>query len=192
MRCLSCRRWSLPVICEHCHATLLQPTVSTRRIGGMDVVSLFRYKHIAPFLLSKHTPVGFRLFRYFGRRHIAPFFAAFAEGLDTTAFIVPIDENVRGGYSHTALLAHWSRFERLRPLHGALRARNPVSYAGKSLRFRLENPRDFLYTGPSNVSVVLLDDIVTTGTTLLEARSVLRSRGVEVLFALTLADAREG
>jgi competence protein ComFC len=158
----------------------------------MDVVSLFRYRNIEPFLLSKHTPAGYRIYRYFGRRHIAPFLAAFAEGLERPARIVAVDENVRSGYAHTALLARASRFEKLRPLHGVLRARNSVSYAGRSLRFRLENPRDFLYSGPPGIQAVLLDDIVTTGTTLSEARSVLEAHGVEVLFALTLADAREG
>jgi len=191
VRCLSCQRWSFAAICSECHETLLRPTVSTRRIGSMDVVSLFRYKNIAPFLLSKHTPSGYRIYRYFGRRHIAPFFAAFAEGLEEPTRILPIDESIRSGYSHTALLAHSSHFGYLRPLHGALRARNPVSYAGKSLRFRLENPRDFVYEGPPNIQAVLLDDIVTTGTTLSEARRILESHGVEVLFAVTLADARE-
>ncbi|WP_456391796.1 ComF family protein [Nitratifractor sp.] len=180
------------MICDICHETLLRPTVSTRRIGSLDVVSLFRYKNIAPFLLSKHTPRGYRLYRYFGRRHIAPFFEAFAEGLDEPALILAVDESVEHGYSHTALLAHWSRFENLRPLHGALRASNRVSYAGKSLQFRLENPRQFVYRGPKGIKAVLLDDIITTGTTLDEARSVLESQDVEVLFALTLADAREG
>jgi competence protein ComFC len=157
----------------------------------MDVISLFAYRNIEPYLLSKHTPAGYRIYRYFGRRHVAPFLQAFAEGLEEPARIVAVDEGVRGGYSHTALLARASRFEKLRPLHGVLPARNSVSYAGKPLRYRLENPRDFRYRGPEGISVVLIDDIVTTGTTLSEARSVLSRHGVEVLFALTLADARE-
>jgi competence protein ComFC len=191
MRCLSCQKWSLSAICETCHRNLLQPTVSTRRIGSLDVVSLFRYRNIEPFLLSKHTPSGYRIYRYFGRRHIAPFLEAFAEGLEEPVRLVAVDENVRSGYAHTALLAHAAHFVNLRPMHGVLRARNPVSYAGRSLRFRLENPRDFIYRGPTGISVILLDDIVTTGTTLSEARQLLASHGVEVLFALTLADARE-
>ena len=38
--------------------------------------------------------------------------------------------------------------------------------------------------------VILVDDIVTTGTTILEARDTLQKVGVDVLFALVLADAR--
>ncbi|WP_292654117.1 ComF family protein [Nitratifractor sp.] len=190
MRCLSCRKWSLQVICRSCHEQLLIPTVSTRKVGSLDVVSLFRYRNIEPFLLSKHTPAGYRLFRYFGRRHIAPFLEAFAEGLEAPARIIAVDERPRGGYSHTALLARYGAVSGLTPLHGVLPAANQVHYVGRSLQFRLENPRDFHYNGPSGIDAVLLDDIITTGSTLGEAHRVLRENGVNVLFALTLADAR--
>jgi len=66
-------------------------------------------------------------------------------------------------------------------------ARNLESYSGKTLQFRLENPRDFVYKGKKEVEVILVDDIVTTGTTLQEAAKVLKQNGVNVLFALTLA-----
>jgi len=156
----------------------------------MDVVSLFGYRNVEPFVLSKHSAAGYRIYRYFGREHLAPFLAAFAEGIDGEAWLIPVDDRVEGGYSHTALLARHARQKNLRALHGKLRARNRVDYAGKSLRFRLENPRDFRYEGPRGVQAVLIDDIVTTGTTLAEAHRVLRAHEVEVLFALTLADAR--
>ncbi len=191
MRCLSCQGWSLSVICRRCHESLLRPTVSTRRIGMMDVVSLYRYRTVAPFLLSKHTPRGYRIYRYFGRRQVAPFLEAFAEGVEGQTLLLSIDERLSGGYAHTSLLAHGSRFERLRPLHGALVARNPVRYTGRSLQYRLTHPREFVYRGPEGVPAVLLDDVVTTGTTLSEARALLAKHGVEVLFALTLADAKE-
>ncbi|WP_457606222.1 ComF family protein [Nitratifractor sp.] len=157
----------------------------------MDVISLFRYKTIAPFLLSKHTSAGYRLYRYFSRRHLAPFLELFAEGLERPAFLIGIDERIKGGYSHTAVLTHYARQSALRPLHASLQARNPVSYAGKSLEYRLLHPRDFRYDGPSGIEAILVDDIITTGSTLGEAHRVLKETGVEVLFALTLADARE-
>ena len=190
MRCLSCRKWSRYVICRSCHEHLLTPTVSTRKAGSLDVVSLFRYRSIEPFLLSKHTPAGYRLFRYFGRRHIAPFLKAFAEGLERPARIIAVDDLPAGGYSHTALLARYGAVRGLTLLPGVLRARNSVRYAGRSLQFRLDNPRDFRYTGPSGIDAVLLDDIITTGSTLSEAHQILKDNGVNVLFALTLADAR--
>ena len=70
-------------------------------------------------------------------------------------------------------------------------AKNRVNYSGRSLQYRLENPRDFVYTGKSGVDVILVDDIITTGITLQEAQKVLIKKGVNVLFALTLADVEE-
>jgi len=37
------------------------------------------------------------------------------------------------------------------------------------------------------MDVILIDDIITTGTTLKEAEKVLNKNGINVLFALTLA-----
>ena len=66
-----------------------------------------------------------------------------------------------------------------------------MNYSGRSLQFRLEHPRDFVYKGKSNIDVILVDDIITTGITLQEAQKVLMDHGVNVLFALTLADVEE-
>ncbi len=70
-------------------------------------------------------------------------------------------------------------------------AKNRVNYSGRSLQYRLDNPRDFVYKGKSGIDVILVDDIITTGITLQEAQKVLIEKGVNVLFALTLADVEE-
>ena len=41
------------------------------------------------------------------------------------------------------------------------------------------------------LDIVLIDDIVTTGSTLKEAHDALKKHDVNVLFALVLADAKE-
>ena len=66
-----------------------------------------------------------------------------------------------------------------------------MNYSGKPLQYRLEHPRDFVYSGKKDVNVILVDDIVTTGITLQEAQKVLMAHHVNVLFALTLADVEE-
>ncbi len=58
------------------------------------------------------------------------------------------------------------------------------------LDFRLDNPRGFVYNGLSDIDVILVDDIITTGLTIQEAKEKLEDNGVRVLFAITLADAR--
>jgi competence protein ComFC len=155
------------------------------------VISLFKYKNIEPFLLTKHTPVGYRLYRYFSKQFVKPFLDNFATHIDTPVTLMAIDEQVQSGYSHTALLSHYAKSPKIALAHATLLAQNSVSYAGKSLEYRLNNPRDFRYTGKAGIEVILIDDIITTGVTLQEAQQELQRHGVEVLFALTLADARD-
>ncbi|MDD3467579.1 MAG: ComF family protein, partial [Campylobacterales bacterium] len=95
------------------------------------------------------------------------------------------------GYSHTAILANAMKNSVFEPQWGAMRAKNDVMYAGQSLEFRKNNPREFDFKGAKHKEIVLVDDIVTTGATLLEARACSKSAGYEVLFAVTLSDARE-
>jgi len=120
-----------------------------------------------------------------------PFIQEFVEHDDGIVYIVGVDERVESGYSHTALLSRATKTGMSIPQHASLMAQNRVHYAGKPLQYRLDNPRDFRYRGRRGVDVILVDDIVTTGITLQEAQKVLLSHDVNVLFALTLADAKE-
>ena len=120
-----------------------------------------------------------------------PFIREFAELLEEDVYILGIDEYVGSGYSHTALLTHAMGTKYTKVMHGKLLAQNRVSYSGKDLQFRLNHPREFRYSGKRDIDVILVDDTITTGITLQEAQSVLMQHGVNVLFALTLADAKE-
>ena len=51
------------------------------------------------------------------------------------------------------------------------------------------NPRGFRYAPFEADEVILVDDIVTTGTTLSEAAETLHAHGKKVILCLTLADA---
>jgi len=97
---------------------------------------------------------------------------------------------VHNGYSHTAILANELRAKNLKPIFHALHATSNVSYSGKELKFRQNNPRNFKILKKITTPVILVDDIVTTGTTILEAKKKLEDDGVKVLFALVLADAK--
>jgi competence protein ComFC len=77
----------------------------------------------------------------------------------------------------------------LKPIFNSLKAQNKISYAGKSLEFRLNNPRNFIYTGPKNIDAILIDDIATTHTTLNEAQKVLEENNVKVYLKIVLAHA---
>ena len=187
MRCLSCHKLSLSTFCKRCQTKLLQPTVSKRTFGSLEVYSFFKYQNIEDLLLTKHTPQGFKLYKALAKLSFKPFIKKFMQEEKQTIYIVGIDENIKSGYAHVALLTHEMKSKNVKVEHAKLMAKNRVNYSGRNLQFRLENPRDFVYSGKKNIEAILVDDIVTTGTTLKEAAQVLKQNGVEVLFALTLA-----
>lgn len=189
MRCHLCLNFSWQPLCKTCLQTLLTPSPAFRVLeDGLKVYSFYSYQDIAPLLHTKHTYVGAKVFAQLAHHTFLPFFQMFE--LPQGIYALPIDDHVRNGYAHNAILAKVTK-PYLTPLYGALRAQNRVSYSGKSKAFREENKRQFNVTCPKNIDVILIDDIVTTGCTLQEAHAVLKNEGINVLFALVLADAKE-
>ena len=184
MRCLSCRRFSFSLVCRDCRNLYLQPRPRIPRLDtGLEVLSFYAYDEIEPFLLTKHLPHGWFVYRILAREA----FKALERKAERIS-AVPVDDEASGGYSHTALLARELKRYGYRPRFASLRARNRVSYAGQPLAFRLSNPRDFRYDGPAGIHAVLVDDIVTSGLTLQEAHGVLLRAGVTIRSAIVLAD----
>ncbi|MCL4432517.1 MAG: ComF family protein [Epsilonproteobacteria bacterium] len=103
---------------------------------------------------------------------------------------ISIDDHVKSGYAHTAILNRALKSRLITPLYGKMRASQHHKYAGKSVQERLANPREFMYVEFSEEEVILVDDIVTTGTTLTEAAEVLHAQGKKVILCLTLTDAQ--
>jgi len=186
MRCLVCGALSLPHICKSCQNTLLAPNLTKRRIlKDLEVYSFYSYEEIEELLHYKYHHVGKYIYAILAKLT----FAKFAQEFEYAASVVPIDARLsKAGYSHTAVLARAMATRYLRPRYHLLYATNDISYAGKSLEYRLANPRGFVYRGGEE-EVILVDDVVTTGTTLKEAKSAVEKAGGRVLFALTLADA---
>ena len=191
MRCFSCSQLSFKIICQKCLEQLFVPSISTRKVGTLDVISFFKYSTLETLLHSKHKPEGYRIYKALANITMKPFIEEFVENDNRDVYIVGIDEYVKSGYAHVALLTRAMKTKTSVPQHSLLMANNRVNYSGKSLQFRLENPREFFYKGKSNVDVILVDDIITTGITLQEAQKALMDHGVNVLFALTLADVEE-
>jgi len=191
MRCFSCSKLSVKIICSQCWESLFVPTIKTRTVGTLDVISFYRYTTLEPLLLSKHKPEGHRIYTALGKRLFRPFMQEFIEQDIGDVYIVGVDEYVKNGYSHVACLTHAMKMSHAIPQHASLMAQNRIHYSGKPLQFRLKNPRNFQYSGKKDINVILVDDILTTGTTLQEAQKVLISHGVNVLFALVLADVEE-
>lgn len=108
---------------------------------------------------------------------------------DRTLNIVPIDDKSKEGYAHTAILAKSLQSKILKPFYQSLHAQNSISYSGQDLAFRIANPRNFKLKRQPKFDVILVDDIITSGTTLGEAQSFLEKENIQTIMAITLADA---
>lgn len=183
-----CESLSLSHICKMCQHKLLSPSLYKRRIlGKIPVYSFYKYKEIESLLLSKHTDLGYYIYTILAKNSFAPFAKNF-EYISKVASI-GIDDHVKNGYSHTAILNKQLKSANIRPRYARLKAKNLVSYSGKDYQFRLLNPREFHLNHFEEEEVILVDDVITTGLTLTQAVQAMQNRGKKVIFCLTLADA---
>ena len=188
MKCLLCESLSLSHICKPCQETFLTPSIYKRKIlNNIEVISFYKYKDIKNLLFTKHTDVGYYIYKILAKNS----FKKFAQEFNFTNPVhsIAIDDTIHSGYSHTALLNNALHSENIIPLFNKLRAGNSTSYSGKSKEFRLLNPREFKVNKMQEKEIILVDDIITTGSTLSQAVTTLESNKNEVLFCLTLADA---
>lgn len=188
MRCLHCGKLSWQLICNSCSEQLLIPDPTQRILeNGLKVNSFFSYEDIAPLLHAKHTVYGGSIFNLLAKHAFQLFSKKFH--FPEMILAVPVDDRACDGYSHTAILVKALKSATIKPYFGGLRATSFHKYSGKDLNFRKANPRKFKCTLPKGSKVLLVDDLITSGQTLLEASQALEKQGVTTLFALTLANA---
>lgn len=142
MRCMVCESLSLKHICKTCQTELLSPSFYKRKLlGKIPVYSFYKYQDIETLLLTKHTNIGHYIYTILAQNSFKPF----SENFEFTNRVVSlgVDDHVRNGYSHTAILNKELTSNLIRPLYAKLRAKNRVSYSGKDYQYRLLNPRNF-------------------------------------------------
>lgn len=188
MRCLMCEGLSLLHICSSCQKTFLTPSIYKRKIlNNIEVISFYKYSEIKDLLHTKHTDLGYYIYSILAKNSLAKFAAEFDYPEPITS--IAVDDYVSEGYSHTAVLNKALKSRCISPQFSKLRAKNRVSYSGKSKEFRVLNPREFEINEFSGKNVILVDDIITTNLTLTQAVQAMQKRDKDVLFCLTLADA---
>ena len=190
MKCLMCENFSLMHICSSCQGLYLQPKLFTRKLSNnIEVISFYKYKEIKELLHTKHTDLGFYIYKILANNSMKLFAKNFAfEGIINS---IAIDDTTQSGYAHTAILNHALKSDYIKPLHAKLRASNTISYSGKSKLFREQNPRNFQLKDFPQKDIIIIDDIITTGSTLTQACQTLQERDKNILFCLTLADASQ-
>jgi len=188
MRCMICESLSLKHICKTCQSNYLSPSFYKRKIlGKIPVYSFYKYQDIEALLLTKHTDLGFYIYTILAQNSFEPFAKNFE--YEGTVCSLSIDDHVKSGYSHTAVLNKELDYGPIKPRYAKVRANNKVSYSGKDYQFRLLNPRNFEVKTFGEEDVILVDDIITTGLTLTQAVQAIEAQGKNVIFCLTLADA---
>ncbi|MDQ1337307.1 MAG: competence protein ComFC [Campylobacterota bacterium] len=188
MRCLMCESFSLLHICSSCQKKFLTPAIYKRKIlGDIEVISFYKYSEIKDLLHTKHTYLGYYIYSILAKNSIKKFAHEFDYPEQITS--IAVDDRVTDGYSHTAVLNKALKSRCITPLFNKLRAKNRVSYSGKSREFRMLNPRAFEVNEFSGKNIILVDDIITTSLTLTQAAQAMQKSNKDVLFCLTLADA---
>lgn len=188
MKCLLCEDLSFSHICDTCQKTFLTPSIYRRKIlNNIEVISFYKYKEIKELLYTKHTDLGYYIYSILAKNSFEKFAASFLYDYKLSA--IPIDDKIRSGYSHTAILNKCLKSKNIVPEFAKLRAKNNISYSSKSKEFRMMNPRDFIFKPTKYKDIILVDDIITTGSTLSQAITTIHRFNYTPLFCLTLADA---
>ena len=189
MKCILCERLSFSHICTLCQERFLSPSLYKREIENVPVYTFYRYSEIKDLLFSKHSDLGFYIYKILAQQSFAKFAKTFALEGDISPFAsVAIDDVPKSGYSHTALLNQALKTPYIQVLHNRLRDESGISYAGKSKAFRLLHPRQFSLKPFEQKELILVDDIITTGLTFQAAIKKMQQANKEVAFCLALAD----
>jgi competence protein ComFC len=188
MKCILCERLSFSHICTPCQEKFLTPSLYKREINSTQVYTFYKYSEIKDLLYTKHSDIGFYIYRLLAQKSFAAFARSFELGKGETFASIAIDDVPKSGYSHTAILNEALQSQHIRVHHNRLRDESGVSYAGKSKAFRLLNPRKFSLKPFAQKEVILVDDIITTGLTFSAAIKKMQKEGKEVAFCLALAD----
>ena len=189
MHCLMCEEFSLTHICKHCQKIYLTPTLHKRKLqNDTDIYSFYKYEDIKPFLHTKHTYLGYYIYQILAKNSFSLFAKEFM--FDSKVYSIAVDDHLREDYSHTAILNSYLKTKTIIPLYQKLLSSNQISYSGKSKEYRENNSREFQINNLTNKNIILIDDIITTGSTLTQALYQLKKNNNETLFCLTLADVK--
>lgn len=190
MRCVNCGAFALLCFCDLCELELSEFSLSIRKLdNNFKVYSFYKYHEIQHLLHSKHHFYGYFVYKMLAKLSFAKFKDFFDPRMKIN--VIALDDKVEDMlYSHSAILARHLKTRFIKPIFNVLKAQNHIKYSGKSLEFRQKNKRNYKLLKAIYHPVILVDDIVTTGSSLLEAKKVLEENKISVLFALVLADAK--
>lgn len=188
MRCVNCEKFSFSYFCNDCKRILSECTLHKRIIDlDLDVYSFYFYSEIKKLIHSKHKFYGSFVYSRLAKLSFYKFGLNFS--YPQTVNAIALDDSINGDYSQLAILLKALKGKNIKPIYGALKATSEVKYSGKSLAYRQTHKRKYILKKDITSPVILVDDIITTGESMKQAREILTKNGIEVLFGLTLANA---
>ncbi|RDU62879.1 ComF family protein [Helicobacter sp. MIT 14-3879] len=155
---------------------------------GFIIYSFYEYQNIEFLLKTKYYLIGNKIYKFLSNKAVK-YFRDNINGDFSKIYSIGIDDRVDSFYSHSGVIVR-EFSEIFKPLFGVLKATNNIHYAGKNLQYRKDNKKGFIYNWRNNIDVILIDDVITTGCSIIEARECLLNHNVRALFAITLSDAR--
>ena len=185
MKCVSCEQLSFKIICNKCQKNLLAPSFHKRELEkNFYNYSFYSFSEIEDLITSKYYFHGDRVFNILAKLS----FKKFAQNFDFEEIVysIGIDEHTRHEFSQTAILSRHLKSKDIKPIFNQLKATNTVKYAGHDLEYRQKNKRKFK-TSLANKKIILVDDLITTGTTILEAKKTLEKKNNELYSILSIS-----
>lgn len=190
--CYVCKKESTQ-LCNHC----LQHFTRTIDTPSPCITSIYSFK-------DPHIKKIIHAIKYFHRKDlIVPFAKIMSSEIqkekDYTSYILlpipmPTFRKYIRGYNHTETLAQQVQREISLPLSTTTLLRNPLmskkrQVRTKSRKERMQNQNNAFIVNQlvKGMNIILIDDVVTTGATLLEARKVLLEHGALRVVAYTIA-----
>lgn len=182
-----CGRFNLQIICKLCLANIhIYPNKRVLK-DNFIVYSFFKYDQVGFLLKSKYYIIGSRIYKTLANKANNYLKSILDSSMDNV-YSIGIDDRIKHYYSHTGVILQ--SFKHIaKPIFGALTSDNNIKYAGCDLKFRKNNKKNFKYNGKRNINAILVDDIITTGSSIMQAKEVLQANNVRVLFAVVLSDA---
>ncbi|MEJ3403496.1 phosphoribosyltransferase family protein [Rathayibacter sp. YIM 133350] len=195
VRCAGCGRAGRS-LCRACRSTLADAVHRARR-GELEVWCALDYAGAARNAIAAFKDGGrVDLARPLARALRDAILAALADTASTGVELVSIPSSARSwrrrGYRPVDMLVRRAGFRAPRVLRHRVRRRDQVGL-GRAQRMRNVAGTLGMRRGIRSLEgrrFLLVDDIVTTGSTLLEAARVLREAGAEVIGAAVVADTR--
>jgi ComF family protein len=209
-QCAACAAPSDAPLCEPCRGSLVElgpacPKCAAPAERGIvcrrcvrDPLALDLC--VAPWRFGAQLASAIRRLKFAGATHIArtlaPLWAPVLGAASSDSVVVPVPlhwrRRLRRGYDHTWLLAlHACAAAGLAPPEPLLRrVRHAPAQSTLPAAARAANVRGaFAARGPVPACVVLVDDVITTGSTMSAAASALRAAGAREVIGVAIARA---